>query len=57
MNDTLSEENLKAFEEWNKHDAAQQDSFCEPDGNYACKKRTQNCNNNKNDFKTFKTRR
>jgi len=31
VNDTLSEENLKAFEEWNKHDAAQQDSFCEPD--------------------------
>ena len=52
MNDTLSEENLKAFEEWNKHDAAQQDSFCEPDGNYACKKRTQTCNNDKNDLKT-----
>jgi hypothetical protein len=31
LNKTLSEENLKTFEEWNKYDESQ-DNFCELDG-------------------------
>jgi hypothetical protein len=31
LNETISEENLKTFEEWRKYDDAQ-DNFCDPDG-------------------------
>lgn len=31
LNETLTDENLKTFEEWKKYDEAQ-DNFCEPDG-------------------------
>lgn len=31
LNNTLTDDDLRNFEEWNKYDASQ-DNFCEPDG-------------------------
>jgi hypothetical protein len=37
INETITDEHIKTFEEWNKFDEAQ-DNFCEPDGMYLKKK-------------------